>query len=119
MQVAGQRIAAQRVVGEIVVDAGVRPILFVDLQNACVLVVARGKNLWRLARQENRRVGALPIDHAADDNHAVKRGMARSVPAQAQLKLKLMLMRSSAARFVATSWRSQLSKRITLPASAG
>lgn len=37
----------------------------------------------------------------------------------AQLKLKLMLIRSSSTRLAATSWRSQLSNRITLPASAG
>ena len=36
-----------------------------------------------------------------------------------QLKLKLMLIRSASTRFVTTSWRSQLSNKITEPAVAG
>jgi hypothetical protein len=39
--------------------------------------------------------------------------------AHAQAKLKLMLMRSASTRLAVTSWRSQLSKRMTLPALAG
>lgn len=42
----------------------------------------------------------------------------RGVP-QCQLKLKEMLMRSASMRLGGTSWRSQLSNRMTLPASAG
>ena len=40
-------------------------------------------------------------------------------PAYAQLKLKLMLIRSASTRLEATSCRSQLSNRITEPAVAG
>ncbi len=43
----------------------------------------------------------------------------RLTPSYDQLKLKLTLMRSASARLGGTSWRSQLSNRITLPASAG
>src|SRR5436190_9150365 len=39
----------------------------------------------------------------------------RSREDQAQLKLKLTLIRSASTRLEATSWRSQLSKRITFP----
>jgi len=42
-----------------------------------------------------------------------------SRPAYAQLKLKLMLIRSASTRLEATSWRSQLSNKITEPAFAG
>jgi len=44
------------------------------------------------------------------------------IPARAsqrQLKLKLMLMRSASTRLAATSWRSQLSKRIDVAGLGG
>lgn len=58
--------------GEVVEDAFVGAILFVDLQNAGVLGVGRRKNFRRFSFEENCRVSAAAVDHAADDDHARK-----------------------------------------------
>ena len=57
------------VVGEIVEDTFVGAVLFVDLEDARVLLVAGGKNLRWFAFEENTGVGPVAVDHAADNNH--------------------------------------------------
>lgn len=57
---------------EIIEDAFVGAVLFVDLQNTGVLGVAGGEDFGRLTLQENRGVGAVTVDHAADDDHGRK-----------------------------------------------
>ena len=57
--------AAEFEFGEIVNDACLRAILFVDLQDAGVLMIACRKNPGWFARQKNSRVGAVTIDEAA------------------------------------------------------
>jgi hypothetical protein len=51
------------------VDAFVAPVLEKDFQHSRVLLLGRGKNLWRLAGKKDRRVPAVAIDHAANDDH--------------------------------------------------
>ena len=55
--------------GEIVDDTVVRSVLFINLENPRVFMVARGENLRRLAGKENSRVGAMTINEAANDEH--------------------------------------------------
>src|SRR5262249_55032140 len=59
----------QGVVGEIVEDGFIRPVLLEDLQDARVLVIAGRENPRWFAAQENFRVGAMPVEQAADDDH--------------------------------------------------
>ena len=54
---------------EVVQDALVALILFVDLQDSAVLRVGRRKNPRRLSAQENRGVGSMAINKAANDDH--------------------------------------------------
>jgi hypothetical protein len=63
-----QRLGGAQVeVGEVVDDALVPPVLFVDLQDASVLLVGRGKYARRLALQEQGGVGTTAVHEAADD----------------------------------------------------
>ena len=65
----GSDAGSEAELGEVINDALVRTILFVDLQNARVLVIGGGKNLRRLARKEDSGVSAVAIDEAANDEH--------------------------------------------------
>lgn len=66
---AGKHIRAEGEGREIVADAFVRAVLFINLQHPRVFLVARRKNLRGFARQKNRGVGAMPINHATNNNH--------------------------------------------------
>jgi hypothetical protein len=71
---AGRRPAllvfGEKEVGEVVDDALVRAVLFVDLEDARVLVIGGRENFRRFAGKENAGVGAAAIDETADDDHA-------------------------------------------------
>ena len=62
-------IGAEGVFREIVHDAGVGTILFIDLQDAAVLRVASGKNARRLPLKKNARIGPRPVCEATNDDH--------------------------------------------------
>lgn len=79
---------------------------------------------FRRERANRVRQGKCDEEAFGGGVHAVKFNAANStlnlaVRGYCQLKLKLTLIRSSSTRLAGTSWRSQLSKRMTLPASAG
>ena len=57
-------------VGEVVQNSFMAPVLFENLEDARVLVIARRKNLRRFTGQEYPGVGVAPVDEAADDEHA-------------------------------------------------
>ena len=57
---------------EIVEDAFVGSVLFVDLQNAGVLGVAGRENFRRLTFEEDGGVGVAAVDHTTDDDHGRK-----------------------------------------------
>ena len=59
-------IVPDLVFGEVIHDILVRSVLFINLQDAGMFLVRRGKHLGGLARQENRRVGALTVIHASN-----------------------------------------------------
>ena len=59
-------IVTDLVFGEVIHDILVRSVLFINLQDAGMFLVRRRKHLGGLARQENRRVGALTIIHASN-----------------------------------------------------
>lgn len=65
--------ATDREIGEVIVDSCVGPILFVDLENARVLLVAGWENFRPFTGQHQYGVGATAIDHAADDEHEIHR----------------------------------------------
>lgn len=63
-------IAAEGEVAEIVANALVGTVLFVDLQDAAVLGIGRRKNARRFARQEEAGIGTVAINKSADNEHA-------------------------------------------------
>lgn len=66
----GRNIAATQIkFGEIVQHIRVTLILFVDLQDAPVLMIGGRKNARRLTGQEEGGEAAVTVDHAADDQH--------------------------------------------------
>ncbi len=87
----------------------------------------RGEHRTRIEGQSKEKAGKRPAARKSkamvpviEPPAATAAWLPRpSACAQAQLKLKLMLIRSASTRLLATSWRSQLSNRITEPAVAG
>ncbi len=63
---------ADGVFAEIVYDAVVGAVLFVDLQDAAVFGVAGGKYARWFAGQKDSGVGAVTVGEAANDEHAVE-----------------------------------------------
>ena len=55
---------------EVIEHVRVRPVLLVDLQDPAVLVIRRRDDPRLLPRQKDGGVGAVPVDQAADDDHA-------------------------------------------------
>jgi hypothetical protein len=63
------RFGADLELAEIVYDAQVGFVLFVDLHDAGVLGVARGENSRRLTGEKNPGVSAMAINESTDDEH--------------------------------------------------
>ena len=69
---AGRRpILTDLIVREIVQHVGVGTVLFIDLEDAGVLLIRGRKDSCGFTRQENCGVGSFAVIHASDEKHSV------------------------------------------------